>query len=292
VKTPEISEFSYGFALTNEIAGWAPLRIAPIFPSLVEEGKKGGGYDVKLDIPGVPLYLQFKRGYRMTRRTAKEVKQYKKRLNMPFHRFYITDSGTSAQHTMLLELDDGKSNVFYAAPRFDLTAEINDAWVNKQVAQRSIFVRPRAIGILDDQSHHVAYDAQRTYVCSEPKEIEALSAAQLVHRLLGKLQADPRPLRETLSGLCTDADNAAKRAQERIAQRAFTTGETKGLAGLPSLYRFPSWTLPPALSTPQVPWRDYTPLSESNRQLRELADKAYKLFDVQVMIVQSSKPSA
>ncbi len=106
-------------------------------------------------MPGVPLYLQFKRGYRMTRRTAKEIKQHKKRLNVPFHRFYITDSGTSAQHTMLLELDDGKSIVFYAAPRFDLTAEINEAWVNKQVAQRSIFVRPQAIGILDDQSHHV-----------------------------------------------------------------------------------------------------------------------------------------
>jgi len=40
--TPEISEFSYGFALTNEIVAWATLKIAPIFPSLIEEGKKGG----------------------------------------------------------------------------------------------------------------------------------------------------------------------------------------------------------------------------------------------------------
>src|SRR2546423_910016 len=216
----------------------------------------------------------------MKRRTAKEVKQYQKRLNMPFHRFYITDSGTSAQHTMLLELDDGKSNVFYAAPRFDLTAEINDAWANKEVAQRSIFVRPRAIGILDNESHHVAYDALYTYVCSEPKEIETLSAAQLVDRLLGRLQADFRPLRDTLSGLSTDADNASKRAQERIAQRAFTAGETKGLPGPPSLYTPPPWALPPALPTPPVPRGDFTPLPQSHRQPPEAAGKGHKPVDV------------
>lgn len=141
---PEISEFSYGFALTNEIVAWAPLKIAPLFPSLIEEGRKGGGYYVMLDMPGVPLYLQFKRAYRMTRSTVKEVKKYKKRLKIPFHRFYITDSGTSNQHTMLLELDDGKNNVFYAAPRFDRIVEINDAWTAKEVTERSIFVRPQA----------------------------------------------------------------------------------------------------------------------------------------------------
>ena len=62
-------------------------------------------------------------------------------------------SAPSAQHTLLLELDDGKSNVFYVAPRLDRTVEINHAWATKQVARRSIFVRPQAIGILDDQSH-------------------------------------------------------------------------------------------------------------------------------------------
>ena len=59
--TPEFSEFTYGFALTNEILSWESLRTVPIFPSLIEEGKKGGGYDVRIDIPAVPLFLQFKR---------------------------------------------------------------------------------------------------------------------------------------------------------------------------------------------------------------------------------------
>src|SRR4051794_37173385 len=74
--TPEISEFSYGFALTNELVGWTALKAAPMFPSLIEEGKKGGGYDVKLDAPGKPLYLQFKRAHCMTRRSAREISSY------------------------------------------------------------------------------------------------------------------------------------------------------------------------------------------------------------------------
>ena len=282
--TPEISEFSYGFALTNEIVAWAPLKVAPIFPSLIEEGKKGGGYDVKLDMPGVPLYLQFKRAYRMTRRTANEVKKHKKRLKIPFHRFYITDSGTSDQHTMLLELDEGKNNVFYVAPRFDRIVEINDAWAAKEVAARSIFVRPQDIGELDDELHHIAYDANRTFICSEPKEIEALSATQVVQRLLGRLKDDPRPLRETVSVLSSNADDAVKRGEMRIRQRRADKSGTIGLPKAVDLFEGgPSSALPPP---PRVPLRDPEPLSEPNRKLRELADKAYKTFDVQLVIVQ------
>lgn len=101
--TPEISEFSYGFALTNEIVGWAPVGAAPVFPSLIEEGKAGGGYDVKLDMPGVPLYLQFKRADCMVTRRAREVSVYGLSISVPFYRFKITESGKSDQHELLLE---------------------------------------------------------------------------------------------------------------------------------------------------------------------------------------------
>lgn len=154
---PEISEFSYGFALTNQLVSWSELIAAPIFPSLIEEGKEGGGYDVKLQFPGVPLYLQFKRAHCMTRRSASEISKHKARLAVPFYRFYITESGTSNQHSMLLELDDGVNQVFYAAPRFHKIREINAAWHANAVASQSIFLRPRVIGALDDKMHHVAY---------------------------------------------------------------------------------------------------------------------------------------
>jgi hypothetical protein len=59
---PDISEFSYGFALTRELINIAdpPLSAAPVFPSLMAEGRKGRGYDVNLKAPGFPLFIQFK----------------------------------------------------------------------------------------------------------------------------------------------------------------------------------------------------------------------------------------
>ena len=56
---PLFSEFSYGYAVTEDIVrSNNPLKAAPIFPSLRNEGTQGG-FDVKLDLPGSPLFLQF-----------------------------------------------------------------------------------------------------------------------------------------------------------------------------------------------------------------------------------------
>jgi hypothetical protein len=59
---PDFSEFSYGYAVTEELVASlkATVVAAPIFPSLYEEGKKGGGYDVKIPLSGKPIFLQFK----------------------------------------------------------------------------------------------------------------------------------------------------------------------------------------------------------------------------------------
>ncbi len=57
---PEMSEFSYGFAFTNELitAPGAHVVAAPEFPSLQKEGKPGGGYDVKIPF-GSPRFVQY-----------------------------------------------------------------------------------------------------------------------------------------------------------------------------------------------------------------------------------------
>jgi hypothetical protein len=212
----KISEFSYGFALTNEIVGWTTLKTTPIFPSLIEEGKKGGGYDVQLDMPGVMLYLQFKRAHCMTRRSAREIKNHKSTLSVPFYRFHITDSSYSDQHAMLLELDDGTSEVFYVAPRFHKYSEINDAWAAKSVANRSIFVRPTMIGDLDAGPHHVAYDATRAYLCSIPKPIEFMTAGSLVNRLSIQLSHEDTPLRLKLPELTSAMGHAFERGRQRV----------------------------------------------------------------------------
>jgi hypothetical protein len=50
---PVISEFSYGFALVNELlklTGYG-FNAVPVFPSLYQEGQTGGGFDVFLNSP-------------------------------------------------------------------------------------------------------------------------------------------------------------------------------------------------------------------------------------------------
>lgn len=73
----QFSEFSYGYCLTEDliVGQGMPITAAPVFPSLIEEGQPGIGYDVRFDLPGVPLFLQFKLVDQMVRGTANEAKK-------------------------------------------------------------------------------------------------------------------------------------------------------------------------------------------------------------------------
>jgi hypothetical protein len=280
--TPEISEFSYGFALTNEIVGWTALKAAPIFPSLIEEGRKGGGYDVRLDMPGVPLYLQFKRAECMSRRNSREIGKHKLPLSLPFYRFAVTQAKKSQQHELLRALDDGTNEVYYAAPRFHEIDEINKAWRAQAVAHRSIFVRPQTIGALGAEAHHVAYDSHRTYVLSEPRAIEPLSAADLANRLGVRLAEAKRPLRETLIEMNTSLDQAWERGKEQLLFGALIDEQSPYDSHTVAFRR-------PEVSTNSIVTRTPMPLFAENLQLRNLADKALQLFDAQLVVVQKGE---
>jgi hypothetical protein len=272
--TPEISEFSYGFALTNEIVGWAPLATAPIFPSLIEEGKDGGGYDVKLDFPGVALYLQFKRADCMVRKSVAEIKLHGLPLATPFYRLYITESGKSNQHEMLLGLDNGNNAVFYVAPRFHELTEINQAWNDNTVASRSIFIRPSEIGKLDSTSHHISYDPHRAYGCSDPSPVEFMNSDGVVAFLQNMLNTDGRPLRDKIPEFATDIEMAIQRATDAVAGPDSAAFIPTGPSEVPRL------------PLPQVPTRSVRPLGESSHALRQIADLAAKNCDLQLIIVQ------
>ncbi|WP_170335505.1 hypothetical protein [Ruegeria arenilitoris] len=306
----DISEFSYGFALTNELVGWVNLRAAPIFPSLIEEGKPGGGYDVKLDAPGIPLYIQFKRSDYMTRRSAKEYKAVRDvggRLRIPYYRFPVTPASVSDQHEMLLDLDDGTNLVFYAAPRFYKPEEINAAWASSEVAHRSIFVTPRAIGTLDDMPHNIAFDQFSTWRCSEPENITALSSSDMNGKLLEALESEKAPLKDRLPSIVEDLRRAESRGRQTAeAQRRL--GEEKRRKERASLGEDdqpvsdslsgqfledqvadedkPSSELPSVSQPVQI--RAPKELDDSAETLREAADIAARVFDVQFMIVQTS----
>lgn len=169
---PDLSEFSYGYALTEALI-WdtgLPVVGAPIFPSLIEEGRSGG-YDVGIQFQGLLLFLQFKLSHFMTRGTADETK--KGLLDIPFYRMHLRPARHSRQHAMLLGLEATGEIVLYAAPKFHLPSELNTAYLSRALVQQSLFIRPSAIGPLpDDRDHHVSFrDGYPVYFCSDPKKI-------------------------------------------------------------------------------------------------------------------------
>jgi len=171
---PDISEFSYGYALTDELIHWhgTTLTAAPVFPSLYQEGQPGGGYDVMLQRPGLPLFLQFKLSHYMVRNTAQEVKDGL--FVAPFYRMPIRPARHSKQHEMLLELENVGNDVYYAAAAFHTPEELNDAYLKHQVRSQSLLIRPSVVGPLpDDDPHHIAFQMPGFhYFCSKPRPLD------------------------------------------------------------------------------------------------------------------------
>lgn len=169
---PTFSEFSYGFCVTDELIHWAgtTLTAAPIFPSLFSEGQAGGGWDVMLQRPSIPLFLQFKLSHKMVRRSAQEIVSGHLKTT-PFFRMHIWSRAKSRQQELLMDLEDAGEQVYYVAPAFFSDTELNSAYLNHMVNARSIFVRPSLIGRLtDNEEHWVAFDTTLTpFVCSVPK---------------------------------------------------------------------------------------------------------------------------
>ena len=167
---PDLSEFSYGFALTSELIQSFKLQSigAPVFPSLTDEGKPGGGFDVKL--PGVPVFLQFKLSDYLKTARALDFAGF----GGPYYRFKLRALKHSKQHELLRALELKGNLVLYCAPRFHTSSELNKAFVSLTMCASSVFVKPSSIGILpSDKEHSVSFGSAglKGILRSEPVQI-------------------------------------------------------------------------------------------------------------------------
>ena len=203
----EFSEFTYGFSLVNELTKALSLKAVPIFPSLREEGKEGGGYDAKLLYKrGKILNLQFKLSDWMTARNALEKRIPGHSLSSRYHRFEITNRRISRQHELLLSLEDDEPMTFYAAPAFHRNYQINMHWRYGSVIRNSVFVKPRSIGKLDFNTHRVCFDTasiarQRAYLFSEPREIEVLPFPRFSEFVIAEVAQETDTLETSITRL-------------------------------------------------------------------------------------------
>ena len=206
---PDFSEFSYGYAVTEELASSLKAQLvgSPIFPSLYEEGQKGGGYDVKLPASGMALFLQFKLSDFLERTNAKEHRDGV--MNVPYYRMHIRPTKHSDQHNLLLELEGSGETVFYIAPEFHLPRELNDYYLNKTVIQNSAAFSPKDIGVMpDDDDHYLVFDraSNIAHRCSdEPKSVRKASLSNGFRALL--MQRDARHINVNEKNLRSLANN-------------------------------------------------------------------------------------
>jgi hypothetical protein len=183
---PGISEFSFGYALTERLVVAEGVTAAPTFPSLIQEGQAGGGWDLSLPTPGMVMFLQFKLSDYM--KTARASERKSGDFAAPFYRMHLRPKKISDQHDLLLELETTEPEVYYAAPLFHTTAELNQHYLQDTIVANTRFIRPTDIGALpDDDAHHVAFDGQGgPLVMSSPVPRRLRGSALSWHGLLDR----------------------------------------------------------------------------------------------------------
>lgn len=196
--SPDFSEFSYGYAVTEELVSHlkASLIAAPLFPSLYEEGKAGGGYDVNIPLSGKPVFLQFKLSHYLERENAKEHRDGI--LTTPYYRMHLRPTKHSDQHNLLLDLEASEETVFYIAPEFHLPSELNDFYLRKTVVENSAAFSPSDIGPMpDDHEHYIVFkrgSATAHRCSSSPIELKKTSLKNGLTSLLNSRQIESREI--------------------------------------------------------------------------------------------------
>lgn len=172
----------------------------------------GGGYDLELDREGtVPLFLQFKLADCMTRRTCREFRSG--RLPLPCYRMHLRPKRFSRQHELLCDLQDRGEEVFYVAPAFHQPTELNIAYRNGQIRQRSLWLKPKDIGALpDSKDHHVSFRLPALWhLFSDPVEFKApIDFEAFDEHMWRRVRAQSRtPLRELLPRIAENVSSVA-----------------------------------------------------------------------------------
>ena len=87
------------------------------------------GYDVRIDLPGHPLYFQFKLPELMVMNSAAEISKYAlDGIAVSFYRMSLTSTSVSEQHANLIELEkESPNSVFYASPALRNIDAFSDA---------------------------------------------------------------------------------------------------------------------------------------------------------------------
>ena len=177
---PEFSEFTFGYAFTENFAnGWigGGVRSVPIFPSLIQEGRLGGGYDVAIPTHAEPILFQFKVPQIVRRRS----RFLPPRFTTPYYRMHLEPGAKSTQHRALLQHARRGRRVYYVSPCFDRLDHLDNHYRSHSVPGQCVYFKPDEIGVLDDQAHFISFKTATgdAWLFSDPKEATSLDGGRV-----------------------------------------------------------------------------------------------------------------
>lgn len=215
----EFSESTYALSFAENLWRRArnAIQFAPIVPTLAQEGRLDGGYDLLIRFGAAPVMFQFKVPDHIRRRSGEHRLQFAG----PFYRFKLMPRRVSEQHEALLRHERAGIPVRYASPRFHLLQDLHPLSVGGHIPANSKLVPPSAIGPLPDlKDHHFDYDSRgpQHLVCSEPKPGKGdYGLAELLDAVKHAL-SDQRDGKTALSGLNRFAGIATESIKSLLKQ--------------------------------------------------------------------------
>ncbi|WP_138223287.1 hypothetical protein [Nibricoccus aquaticus] len=225
---PDFSEFSYGYALVDNLArsgSCGGLAGAPRFISLLEEGSAGGGFDVALNFVAWPFFLQFKIPQIMRRRSGGP-KGMPPGFNTPYFRMHLrterVNSSGMTQHEQLMDLErENPLSVFYVTPRFHTTEELDQYYLTQRVHDESEWFALSGFdpsAPLTREPHRIAYENAPT--------ISVLQSTPLPFQQRLRFKEVAVRIREMLTGLApTEPARWLNELESSIA--TVTSGEAR-----------------------------------------------------------------
>jgi hypothetical protein len=108
-----------------------------------------------------------------------------------YYRFWIAQRWKSAQHRLLVDLENSGQMLYYAAPGFHEQAVFSAEFLNESVTNRSAFVSPAEIRLLVDDDRHCVVFGPRldaAWFCSETRPISLVSREDLDRSLANRIK--------------------------------------------------------------------------------------------------------
>lgn len=151
-----ISEFTFGFAFLHEQVAnnWGNLVAAPILPSLQKENDLG--WDAHLPVTGTDFYYQFKLSDYLSRSNANYIRD--KTYATSYYRLALHKHDSNRQHQRLRLHSLSHPDTYYVAPEVHALDDFNNAYLSKQLTQRSRLIPIAGCkDITDTKQHYITF---------------------------------------------------------------------------------------------------------------------------------------